>query len=344
MTPNNEKGFILVTVLLVIAVLFPLILAFNSKVQLNLIQAENYRDSIQALRLARRRRGGHRGLEAGRSQLRSLRDDWSASFRRWPSARVRWRSPSSTRIRDTPQQPGGRTKETEATTTESESQTAANTAPAAKTQTTQAAQQTSQVDNNLKARLGALITRLEGKPEVADALADWLDTDSDVTGDQGAEDDYYRQNGYRCKNGALDSVRELSLVRGFEPDWLRAKGLSRFVTVAPTDGKVNVNTASRRSCIRVGTKTADLPQPLSESDIEELVRYRDQHDLKTVKDITLAVKISDDQAGKAGPLIKVNSAYFTITSKYTIGRVVKHVEALVVRNGDKVTVRSWREF
>ena len=49
----NEEGFILITVLLIIALLFPLVLAFNSKVQLNLTQAENFRDSVQALRLAR---------------------------------------------------------------------------------------------------------------------------------------------------------------------------------------------------------------------------------------------------------------------------------------------------
>ena len=55
---SNEEGFILVTVLLVIALLFPLVLAFNSRVQLNLTQAENFRDSVQALRGSASRRLG----------------------------------------------------------------------------------------------------------------------------------------------------------------------------------------------------------------------------------------------------------------------------------------------
>jgi hypothetical protein len=44
------------------------------------------------------------------------------------------------------------------------------------------------------------------------------------------------------------------------------------------------------------------------------------------------------------PLVKVNSAYFTVNSRYTIGNVVKNVEALLNRNGTTVTTISWREF
>ena len=58
------------TVLIVIALLFPLVLAFNSRVQLNLTQAENFRNSVQALRMARSASRGHRHSEGFRPELR----------------------------------------------------------------------------------------------------------------------------------------------------------------------------------------------------------------------------------------------------------------------------------
>ena len=78
---TDEKGFILVTILLVIAVLFPLILAFNAKVQLNLIQAENFRNSVQALRIARSGVEGAIGiLKADDASYDAKTDKWAAAF------------------------------------------------------------------------------------------------------------------------------------------------------------------------------------------------------------------------------------------------------------------------
>ena len=78
---TDEKGFILITILLVIAVLFPLILAFNAKVQLNLIQAENFRNSVQALRIARSGVAGAIGiLKADDATYDAKTDKWAAAF------------------------------------------------------------------------------------------------------------------------------------------------------------------------------------------------------------------------------------------------------------------------
>jgi len=40
----------------------------------------------------------------------------------------------------------------------------------------------------------------------------------------------------------------------------------------------------------------------------------------------------------------VNSAYFTVHSRYTIGRVAKNVEALLKRDSSTVKIVSWREY
>ncbi len=57
--------------------------------------------------------------------------------------------------------------------------------------------------------------------EVADAIMDWIDTDSEAR-DYGAEDAYYMslQPAYAPKNGPLESIEELLLVRGVTPELL----------------------------------------------------------------------------------------------------------------------------
>jgi type II secretory pathway component PulK len=398
---SNEKGFILVTILLVIAVLFPLILAFNAKVQLNLIQAENFLNSVQALRIARSGVEGAKGiLKADDASYDAKTDKWAAAFPSLalgdgilnvvvvdedgkipinnlivavknnqaaagpnaaggatPATTTPAASGTASATTTTPAT-GGATPAT--TTPAAGGATPATTTPAASgaasaTTTTPAAGNaagtatgnvvTYQVDKDLDTRLRSLISQLGGKPEIVDALIDWLDPDNDTTGSDGAEDDYYKQQGYRCKNGPLDSLDELLLVRGFDNELLTDKNLKSYLTIAPTDGKVNLNTAPIQVLYAVlGTQTSNLAQPMSQSTIQDLVRYRDEHDLKNVTDMTSAVKISQDQASAVTPLVKVNSAFFTVNSRYTIGNVVKNVEALLKRSGTTVTTISWRDF
>lgn len=349
---SNEKGFILITILLVIAVLFPLILAFNAKVQLNLIQAENFRNSVQALRIARSGVEGAKGiLKADDASYDAKTDKWAAPF---PSLALGdgilnvvvvdedGKIPINNLVvavknNQAAAGPSAASGAASATTTTPAASNAAGTATGNVV--------TYQVDKDLETRLGSLISQLGGNPEIVDALIDWLDPDNDTTGTEGAEDNYYKQRGYRCKNGPLDSLDELLLVKGFDNELLTDKSLKSYLTIAPTDGKVNLNTAPIQVLYAVlGTQTSSLTQPMSQSNIQDLVRYRDAHNLKNVTDMTSAVKISQDQASAVAPLVKVNSAFFTVNSRYTVGNVVKNVEALLKRSGTTVTTISWREF
>lgn len=67
-----------------------------------------------------------------------------------------------------------------------------------------------------------MLLKLPGMPpELGYAILDWRDGDSDVSTD-GAEDTYYQAlpTPYRCKNGPLESVEELMLLRGADPELL----------------------------------------------------------------------------------------------------------------------------
>jgi general secretion pathway protein K len=67
---------------------------------------------------------------------------------------------------------------------------------------------------------------LEGaaRDVIADSILDWRDPD-DFYRVNGAENDYYRslKEPYDCKNGNLDSIEELLLVRGVTPDLFYGK-------------------------------------------------------------------------------------------------------------------------
>lgn len=89
-----------------------------------------------------------------------------------------------------------------------------------------------------------LLMALPGMTEdVADAILDWLDED-DETRDLGAEADYYSglTPPYAPKNGPLETVEELLLVRGVTPALLFGADVNRNGTLDPneTSGAANV--------------------------------------------------------------------------------------------------------
>ena len=58
--------------------------------------------------------------------------------------------------------------------------------------------------------------------DVANSILDWLDPSSDTPRSDGAKDDYYSALNppYHCKNGPIDSIEELLLVKGVTPQLL----------------------------------------------------------------------------------------------------------------------------
>ncbi|MCX8063807.1 MAG: type II secretion system protein GspK [Candidatus Hydrogenedentes bacterium] len=92
------------------------------------------------------------------------------------------------------------------------------------------------------------------RPEdIVDAILDWLDyNDGDSQRPQGAENDYYMslENPYPCKNGPMDSIEELLLIKGITPKIYfgdpekNQLPLSEYLTVhGDWLGRVNVNSA-----------------------------------------------------------------------------------------------------
>lgn len=91
-------------------------------------------------------------------------------------------------------------------------------------------------------------------PEIiVDSILDWLDyNEGDSERPQGAENDYYMglENPYPCKNGPMDSIEELLLIKGITPEIYfgdpekEQLPLSEYFTVhGDWLGRVNINSA-----------------------------------------------------------------------------------------------------
>ncbi|MBI2433951.1 MAG: general secretion pathway protein GspK, partial [Candidatus Hydrogenedentes bacterium] len=94
----------------------------------------------------------------------------------------------------------------------------------------------------------------ETPPEaIVDAILDWLDyDDEDEERPEGAEMEYYEglEIPYACKNGPMDSIEELLLIKGMTPELYYGNveeeqlPLSEYLTVhGDWQGRININTA-----------------------------------------------------------------------------------------------------
>ncbi len=107
----------------------------------------------------------------------------------------------------------------------------------------------------------------EGEPAdiIIDSILDWIDR-GDEHRLNGAEDDWYDKNfreqgfeeAYHCKNGKLDTIEELLMIRGMTPDILygsnsiyassnsdetQYSGILPYITVYGYNRRINLNTA-----------------------------------------------------------------------------------------------------
>lgn len=85
--------------------------------------------------------------------------------------------------------------------------------------------------------------------EIIDSIVDWIDA-NDGELPYGAETSYYQslENPYRAKNGYIEFIDELLLIKGITPEILygtdETTGLAEYITVHNReDGRININTA-----------------------------------------------------------------------------------------------------
>jgi general secretion pathway protein K len=193
--------------------------------------------------------------------------------------------------------------------------------------------------------------------EIISSLKDWLDSGDDdaITGLSGAESDYYEKLDppYACKNGPLDHLSELRLVKGITPELFAgvgdAGGLGQYVTVYGAEksgdekftfpGKININ-------------TAELPVLASLLPMESaglaslLVKYREATSGTLYTNNVTRINWYKNVPGMAGTeidaaLISLASQIFRITAVASLNNVQVMTTAVIERVKPSET-KSWQ--
>jgi general secretion pathway protein K len=114
-----------------------------------------------------------------------------------------------------------------------------------------------------------LVQTPEAAIAILEAIIDWVDNDNVVSGSGGAEKEYYLglRDPYQSADLPFRSIEELQMVRGITPQIMRA--LRPFITVLEPNQMLNLNTMPEimYRCINLST---DL-LPLNESQARALV-------------------------------------------------------------------------
>ncbi len=205
--------------------------------------------------------------------------------------------------------------------------------------------------------------------DIIDPILDWMDAD-DTSNPKGAEtEDYYSllDPPYRAKNGPVDTVRELLLVKGFsesiltggvfDPATLEDKvgdRFSRFNRFSDTneiiiagiehmlttygDGKINIQSAP----YDVLRTLPDVDDILARAIMEEREEMVDDepNPFSSVEDLFARI---DGLNAEIADRVTVNSQYYRITSTGRVGKVERRIWSIAYHNGREMRYLRWVE-
>ena len=195
-------------------------------------------------------------------------------------------------------------------------------------------------ESMLRKIIGQLGLEGETKDVVVDSILDWRDPD-DLYRLNGAENEYYQslKEPYYCKNGNLDSIEELLLVRGITPDLFYGKkgidiaeeesvdriGLKDVFTIYSFGEQVDINSAAPL----VLNSVLGIPKDVSQL----IVKAREEKGFENQQDLLRRVPELAPFMGEIGRLILFRSTlpYYTIESraKFKGGKTIRGLKTIV---------------
>ncbi len=231
--PKDKRGVVLILVLSMVALFSAMIVNFSSDEGLDIVLAYNFRDSIQAQYIAMA------GVEAAKVILAQDDATYDSLDEQWAEFPV-FAATASTYLE------GGQLT---GTITDECSKFDLNSLAVKDSYSDLRKQQF----KNLFIVLNIDITS-EELDDLTNSIIDWEEPASEVS-IVGAKDEYYQslEPPYHCKNGPMDSIEEIMLVKGMKKEYFfgteNYEGIRNFITVCPmnntsSSGKININTAS----------------------------------------------------------------------------------------------------
>jgi general secretion pathway protein K len=189
-----------------------------------------------------------------------------------------------------------------------------------------------------KEQMERLLNLLGHPADWMDALLDWLDGD-DQPRARGAEKEFYltRKKPHLPKNGPLDSLDELLLIRGVEPSFLYGgegkEGLKNYLTVQ-SDGRININTAGLVVLMSLSPK---IDQAMAQAVLVHRLEkpFKKPEDLRSVPGWDAVYPLISSE-------ITVGSNFFSVEILGSYREARADVQAVIRREGKRTRVLSWK--
>lgn len=179
---------------------------------------------------------------------------------------------------------------------------------------------------------------------IAEAVIDWLDSDDEVTGFGGAEQEFYlrQQQPYRAANALLVDVSELRLVRYITPEMFQY--LRSFVVALPETAALNINSAPVPVLQTINRQNELLP--MDRYAAQRLAAWRDEgKPFASIDRFLQSEHIGTLTVGKVGVSsmgLAVHSDYFVLRAESEIIGRYRSQASLIQRNaaGGRVVRRG----
>jgi len=195
--------------------------------------------------------------------------------------------------------------------------------------------------------------------ELIDSFYDWTDKDDSPEGEGAETDDYYANLDppYEARNGPLDTVGELRLIKGFsktivyggdlnadskfEDEKIHCSGIADMLTTYG-DGKINVNAAGSKVLMTLPGMDENIVRLIE----EERAGWTDddgtEHD-ESFKDVADFMSRIDGVDPAVKNMITTQSKIYRITSTGEINGITRSLWCIVRFSGKGLTVLRWRE-
>ncbi len=137
-------------------------------------------------------------------------------------------------------------------------------------------------------------------------LVDWIDTDDEPFEGIGAESAYYETlpEPYPCKNGHLDSMDELRLVKGIDDEVFNT--LKKYCTIY-SNGLININEAPKEVLLALSSE-------LTEYDVQEIIERREEAEITDINELEFLGDVFNEIKGA----LTLKNRYYRVSSTGTV--------------------------
>ncbi len=169
--------------------------------------------------------------------------------------------------------------------------------------------------------------------ELADAIADWIDTDSDPRSGESAEDEYYLRLAapYRAANQPLVSIEDLLRIRGCDHGVVAS--LRRVATALPLRVAVNVNTAPPEVLVAI-VEGLTLPEATVLASSRKSAPFTGRDDFRT--------RLPRTELNVENENVSVDSRFFLVQGRASVGKAEQRIQALLQRSGMALPTIVWQ--